>query len=107
MVTEFGGDNNTMCENYLRQAVTYMADNPEYIGWTAWAAGPLWGTSSPCCTDGRALGSLEPGSRASDGSPGLYYTVWLKYILPLLPKNLQRNGMSSINGPAGPKGPRT
>jgi len=27
MITEFGGDNNTMCDNYLRQAVEYMAEN--------------------------------------------------------------------------------
>lgn len=47
-----------------------MSDNDVYIGWTAWAAGPFWGTSSPCCTDSKALGSLEPGSLASDGSPG-------------------------------------
>ena len=72
----------------------------EYIGWTAWAAGPLWGTSAPCCNDGVPLGSLEPGSRAGDGSPGLYYTVWEKDIEPLLPRNLQRNGISSVNGPA-------
>ena len=29
MVTEFGGDNNTMCDKYLRQAVNYMAENEE------------------------------------------------------------------------------
>lgn len=71
MITEFGGDNNTMCYDYLTQAVDYMAANDEYIGWTAWAAGPIWGTQSPCCTSGAALGSLEPGSLAADGSPGM------------------------------------
>jgi len=120
MITEFGGDNNTMCDNYLRQAVEYMAENDgtcfqypllyskpltnkktEYIGWSAWAAGPLWGTEAPCCNDGANLGSLEPGSHAQGGGPSLYYTVWLKVIQPLLPKNLQRNGISSILGPAG------
>ncbi|KAK4541904.1 hypothetical protein LTR36_007268 [Oleoguttula mirabilis] len=101
MVTEFGGDNNTMCDQYLTQAVEYMAANPEYIGWTAWAAGPIWGTQSPCCTDSRALGSLEPGSRASDGTPGLYYTVWEKVLEKLVPKGLQQSGISSIHGPAG------
>jgi len=29
MVTEFGGDNNTMCYDYLKEAVQYMASNPE------------------------------------------------------------------------------
>ena len=98
MVTEFGGDNNTMCDRYLTQAVEYMAANDEYIGWTAWAAGPLWGTSAPCCSDGAALGSLEPGSKAGDGSPGLYYTVWLKVIERLVPMGLQRRGISSVHG---------
>ena len=126
MVTEFGGDNNTMCYHYLRQAVKYMAENDECkaltlaspsistnriactnsqcvldIGWAAWAAGPIWGTSSPCCTNSQPYGSLEPGSLAADGSPGLYETVWLKVIQPLVPKHLQRRGISSINGPGG------
>ncbi|KAK3115672.1 hypothetical protein LTR53_004735 [Teratosphaeriaceae sp. CCFEE 6253] len=98
MVTEFGGDNNTMCDKYLTDAVNYMAANPEYIGWTAWAAGPLWGTSSPCCTDYQPFGSLEPGSRAGDGGPGLYYTVWLKVLEKLVPRRLQKSGISSIHG---------
>lgn len=29
MVTEFGGDNNTMCYQYLRDAVNFMAENDE------------------------------------------------------------------------------
>ena len=29
MVTEFGADNNTMCDTYLADAVNYMAANPE------------------------------------------------------------------------------
>jgi len=99
MITEFGGDNNTMCDTYIDQLIDYMAENDEYIGWTAWAAGPLWGINSPCCTDSRQLGSLEPNSVAADGSPGLYETVWLKAIQKLVPKNLQRNGISSIHGP--------
>lgn len=28
-VTEVGGDNNTMCDSYLREAIKYMADNEE------------------------------------------------------------------------------
>jgi endoglucanase len=82
----------------LTNMVNYMAQNPEYIGWTAWAAGPFWGTSSPCCTDSQPLGSLEPGSKASDGSPGLYETVWLKTLQPLLPKQLQWAGLASVKG---------
>jgi endoglucanase len=70
MITEFGGANGTECEGYLNNIIDYMADNEEYIGWSAWAAGPLWGDNSPCCTSGALYGSLEPYSLASDGSPG-------------------------------------
>lgn len=60
--------------------------------------GPLWGTYSPCCEDGGQDGSLEPGSVSSNGSPGMYITVWLAAIQPLLPSRLQWNGPASIHG---------
>lgn len=101
MITEFGGSNGTQCASYITDMVNYMATNPEYIGWTAWSAGPIWRGSSPCCTDSRQWGSLEPNSVASDGSPGLYTTVWLPLIQPLLPGSLQWTGVAHVNGPAG------
>jgi hypothetical protein len=30
----------------------------------------VWGVNAPCCNDGHQWGSLEPGTTASDGSPG-------------------------------------
>ncbi|KAF8865727.1 glycoside hydrolase [Acephala macrosclerotiorum] len=68
MITEFGTSNSTGC-------TSYMADIIKQTHNTAWAAGLLWGTSSPCCTDQAHWGSLEPGSTAADGTPGLYETV--------------------------------
>lgn len=82
----------------LSDFVKYMNSNDEYIGWTAWAAGPFWGSNSACCTDSKQWGSLEPTSKAADGSPGLYETVWLKVIQPLVPKQLAWSGISSVNG---------
>ena len=38
-ITEFGGSNTTGCHDMLNTMLTYMEDNPEYLGWTAWAAG--------------------------------------------------------------------
>ncbi|OCK98631.1 glycoside hydrolase family 5 protein [Cenococcum geophilum 1.58] len=105
MITEFGGDNNTQCDTYLADLINYMAANDEYIGWTAWAAGPLWGTASPCCTNNKQYGSFEPGSKAGDGSPGLYETVWLKAIQPLVPSRLQWSGISSVKGGTLTSGP--
>lgn len=98
MITEFGASNGTQCASYVSEIIDYMADNPEYIGWTAWAAGPFWGTASPCCSDSKNWGSLEPGTLASDGSPGMYEGVWVKEIEPLVPKVLQRKGITSVNG---------
>ncbi|KAK0102767.1 hypothetical protein ONS95_006364 [Cadophora gregata] len=105
MITEFGAANGTQCATYLTDMVNYMADNDVYIGWTAWAAGPFWGTYSPCCSDSQQWGSLEPGSLAGDGSPGLYTTVWQKLIQPLLPTTLQKTGISNVKGPGGVVGP--
>jgi hypothetical protein len=101
MVTEFGGSNTTACADMLRDALSYMETNPEYIGWTAWAAGPFWGTNSPCCTDSVQLGSLEPGSTAAGGAPGLYDTVWVPVIQPAVPSTLQWTGAASVNGTSG------
>ena len=98
MITEFGAANGTECASYVTDIIDYMAQNDVYIGWTAWAAGPFWGTNSACCSDSKQWGSLEPGSLAADGSPGMYTTVWLEEIQLLLPSTLQKSGMSSLNG---------
>ncbi|KAB5575433.1 glycoside hydrolase superfamily [Coniochaeta sp. 2T2.1] len=97
-ITEFGGSNTTGCATMLNDLLTYMETNPEYIGWTAWAAGPFWGTASPCCTDSKNLGSLEPGSKAADGGPSLYDTVWVPVIQKHVPKQLQWSGLATVNG---------
>jgi len=97
MITEFGGSNTTSCEKLLGEALKYMEENEEYVGWTAWAAGPFWGPNSPCCTDQAQLGSLEPGSQAAGGGPSLYETIWKKVFQPHIPKTLQWEGPAVIN----------
>ncbi|TAQ84851.1 hypothetical protein B7494_g6824 [Chlorociboria aeruginascens] len=104
MITEFGAANGTECASYVSDIINYMANNEEYIGWTAWAAGPFWGTSSACCADSKLWGSLEPGSLAADGSPGMYTGVWLNEIQPLLPTSLVTTGISSLTGGKSPGG---
>lgn len=101
MITEFGAANGTQCSTYITDMVKYMAANDVYIGWTAWAAGPFWGSYSPCCSDSQQWGSLEPGSKAADGTPGMYEGVWVKHIQPLLPTTLQKTGISNLKGPGG------
>ncbi|KAK3325966.1 glycoside hydrolase superfamily [Apodospora peruviana] len=128
-ITEFGGSNTTACVTMLNGMLDYMAQNEEYIGWTAWAAGmflsrpfavfqlqtyerihqdmltillfqigPFWGPNSPCCTDSAQFGSLEPGSKAADGGPSLYDTIWLPVIQKKVPAKLQWSGLASVNG---------
>ncbi|KAK0666424.1 endoglucanase 1 [Cercophora samala] len=97
-ITEFGGSNTTECEGMLEGMLGYMEENEEYIGWTAWAAGPFWGPNSPCCTDQRQYGSLEPGSKAADGGPGLYDTVWVPVISKRVPGRLQWDGPANVTG---------
>jgi endoglucanase len=42
---EFAGGNNTDCKAAVTDALTYMRSNSSvWIGWTWWAAGPMWGT---------------------------------------------------------------
>ena len=97
-VTEFGGSNTTACTTMLNGMLDYMTNNEEYIGWTAWAAGPFWGSSSPCCTDSKQFGSLEPGSKAAGGGPSLYDTVWVPTIQKKVPAKLQWSGLASVKG---------
>jgi len=101
MITEFGGSPTPGCASDIKGLINYMNNNDEYIGWSAWAAGPLWGTYSPCCDNYGANGSLEPNSHASDGGPGFYQLVWQAIIQPLIPKGLQKTGISNVNGPKG------
>ncbi|KAK4250293.1 glycoside hydrolase superfamily [Corynascus novoguineensis] len=98
MITEFGGSNTTECATMLTDLLDYMADNDVWIGWTAWAAGPFWGTYSPCCTDQYQFGSLEPGSKAIGGSQSLYDTVWLPVLQKKVPAKLQWSGPASVDG---------
>ncbi|KAH8173644.1 cellulase (glycosyl hydrolase family 5) domain-containing protein [Sarocladium implicatum] len=106
MVTEFGGSDSEACKSMLADALAYMEENEEYIGWTAWAAGPLWGANSACCTNQTQLGSLEPGSTAADGSEGIYDTVWLPVFVENKPETLEWEGGIESHLSGGANGTR-
>ncbi|KAF2261304.1 glycoside hydrolase, partial [Lojkania enalia] len=42
-LSEFGAGANPTCFQTLNNTIKWMEQNPEWIGWTYWAAGPLWG----------------------------------------------------------------
>ena len=68
---------------YIDDMLTYLAENDEYIGWSIWAAGPIWGTASPCC--GPDTGSLEPGNVDDLGLPNAFYSLWPASVRPNIP----------------------
>jgi endoglucanase len=75
-----------------------MVANDEYMGWTAWAGGPLWELGLRAVMIIRILVALEPGSLASDGMPDLYTTLWVDQIQKQFPRTLFWTGMSSLTG---------
>jgi len=95
VVSEFGGGNNQNCFEFITDMLTYLAANDVYIGWTVWAAGPIWGDNSPCC--GPDTGSLEPGNVNDLGAPNAFQTVWPNAIRPNIPKGLKASGISSLS----------
>jgi len=95
VISEFGGGDNQNCFDFMNDMLEYLADNDEYIGWSIWAAGPFWGTFSPCC--GADTGSLEPGNLNDLGQPNAFSTVWPAAVRPNIPKNLKRSGLSTLN----------
>ncbi|KAF8908490.1 endoglucanase 1 [Gymnopilus junonius] len=95
VISEFGGGNNENCFQFIDTMLDYLATNDVYIGWSIWAAGPIWGTSAPCC--GADTGSLEPGQLNDLGQPDAFTTVWANAVRPNIPKNLKRSGVSSLS----------
>ncbi|KAL5383677.1 hypothetical protein DPSP01_005782 [Paraphaeosphaeria sporulosa] len=42
-LSEFGAGANSVCFKTLNNTLMWLEDHPQFIGWTYWAAGPLWG----------------------------------------------------------------
>ncbi|PFH48300.1 glycoside hydrolase family 5 protein [Amanita thiersii Skay4041] len=95
VLSEFGGANNANCFTFIDDLLAYLAANDVYIGWAIWAAGPIWGTASPCC--GPDTGSLEPGQFNDLGQPDAFTTVWPSAVRPNIPvQDLKRSGISNL-----------
>jgi len=95
ILSEFGAGDNPNCFQFVDDLLNYVAAHDEYIGWTAWAAGPIWGTADSCC--GPDTGNLEPGKLTSNGTAGAFETVWKKAIRPHVPKVLKHTGVSGLS----------
>lgn len=42
-LSEFGAGSNPTCFETLNNTLTHLETYPQFIGWTYWSAGPLWG----------------------------------------------------------------
>ncbi len=42
-LSEFGGGSNEVCFEALNNTIAWLEDHEQFIGWSYWAAGPLWG----------------------------------------------------------------
>lgn len=54
-LSEFGGGYNKVCYEALDNMLSYLERHPSWIGWTYWAAGPIWWNN-----DGQNTPSAEP-----------------------------------------------
>jgi endoglucanase len=81
-LSEFGAGSNEGCWETLNNTLTHMEQNPNFIGWTYWSAGPLWGDY---------FLSVEPGIGV--GSNSTWPLVLEPHVKTYTP--MQRCGVSS------------
>jgi endoglucanase len=81
-LSEFGAGSNPTCFETLNNTLNHLETNPEFIGWTYWSAGPLWGDY---------FLSIEP-----DEGPQ-FNSTWRDVLEPHVKKYspMQRCGVSS------------
>ncbi|KAF1952331.1 glycoside hydrolase [Byssothecium circinans] len=81
-LSEFGAGANPTCFRTLNDTLNFMESNREFIGWTYWAAGPLWGDY---------FLSVEPGVGVQSNS------TWPRVLEPHVKSYgpMQRCGVSS------------
>lgn len=83
-LSEFGAGSNANCFQTVNNTLDFMERNPQFIGWTYWAAGPLWGDY---------FLSVEPGEGPQAN------TTWPMVLEPHVKaySPMQRCGISSSN----------
>ncbi|KAF2010296.1 glycoside hydrolase family 5 protein [Aaosphaeria arxii CBS 175.79] len=81
-LSEFGAGSTPTCSETLNNTINWMEDHSQFIGWTYWAAGPLWGDY---------FLSVEPGVGPQAN------TTWPEVLEPHIRsyQPMQRCGVSS------------
>jgi endoglucanase len=67
-LSEFGAGANSACDQTVNNTLKWLEQHEEFIGWTYWAAGPLWGDTY--------FLSVEPGIGVESNS------TWPKVLEP-------------------------
>ena len=86
-LSEFGAGANSACFQTVNKTLAWLEDHPQFIGWTYWAAGPLWGDY---------FLSVEPGVGPESNS------TWPQVLMPHIKSYapMQKCGVST-NGVGG------
>jgi len=82
VLSEFGAGANPTCFKTLNDTLTFLEQNEQWIGWTYWSAGPLWGDY---------FLSIEPGEGVQSNST--WPIVLQPHVESYAP--MQRCGVSS------------
>ncbi|PVI01862.1 glycoside hydrolase family 5 protein [Periconia macrospinosa] len=87
-LSEFGAGANPTCFRTLNDTLVFLEENAEFVGWTYWAAGPLWGDY---------FLSIEPGEGAQSN------TTWPMVLEPHIKSYgpMVRCGVSGSRAPTG------
>ncbi|KAF2122318.1 glycoside hydrolase superfamily [Lophiotrema nucula] len=90
-LSEFGAGSNTACFQTVNNTLKWLEQNPQWIGWTYWAAGPLWGDY---------FLSVEPGVGVQSN------TTWPMVLEPHIKtyQPMQRCGISEARKVGGVEG---
>ncbi|KAH7128712.1 glycoside hydrolase superfamily, partial [Dendryphion nanum] len=84
-LSEFGAGSTPTCFETLNNTLNWLEDHDQFIGWTYWSAGPLWGDY---------FFSIEPGTGPQAES------TWPEVLEPHVKsyQPMQRCGVSSSKG---------
>ena len=82
MLSEFGGGANDVCYEAVNNTIGWVESHDQFIGWSYWAAGPIWGNY---------FLSVEP-----DEGPE-FTTMWPLVLQPAVQRYqpVRRDGLSS------------
>ncbi|KAJ4364405.1 hypothetical protein N0V83_008999 [Neocucurbitaria cava] len=90
LLSEFGAGSNAACFATVNATLTHLEQNKEFIGWTYWSAGPLWGDY---------FLSVEPGKgKQSNSTWPLVLEPHVRQYQPMMKCGVSTNSREGIEG---------